>query len=254
MSKVSERAHLVTGIIAMVDHLKERDWSVYIISTSYQQHAYNIAAQLGIGETDVRCTKFPLDSYLAEFEEEDCKPILRAERDILSLHPPTDERTIKKRLDDFFFRELPKARIGKTLLDMKVCGGARKVSAMNELAERDGFSVSDSVAVGDSITDMKMLQFVRERGGLAVTFNGNEYALPYGSVGLATQDMRNLSLITDAWEEGGKESVLNAVRERETPDGDPYYHVLEGRKDLDNILKIHKRMRKLVRGAAGKLG
>lgn len=251
---ISKEAFLLRGIKRMIKHLKEHDWSVYIISTSYEQHAYNIAGQLGIDEEEVKCTKFPLDDYLKEFGGEDYAPILKAEEDILMLWPPNDEVSIKTRLDDFFFKQLPNVNVGKILTNMNVCGGARKVTAMKELADRDGHDVSGAIAVGDSITDMRMLQFVKDEGGMAVAFNGNEYALPYGSVSLATHDMRNLSLITDSWETGGKEAVLKAVSEKESSDEDPYYHVLEGRDDLDDIVKVHKKVRKVVRGQAGKLG
>lgn len=251
---VSRKAFLVGGARAMIAKLKEAGWLVYIISTSYEQHAYNIASQLGIKEEKVKCTQFPLDSYLAQFSSEDLDLVLKAEKEILSLYPPRDEQSIKERLDSFFFGELPRSRIGNVLGNMRVIGGQRKVEAMKELCDRDGIDVSDSIAVGDSITDMKMLGFVRDRGGLSVVFNGNEYALPYGSVGLATQDMRNLSLITSSWEVAGKEGVLEAVMEKEGSEEDPYYHVLEGRKSFEDVLEIHRKMRNMVRGEAGKLG
>lgn len=251
---ISKRAFLVGGARRMISQLKEQGWLVYIISTSYEQHAFNIACQLGIEEVRVRCTRFPLDDYLAEFSGEDLDPIHHAENDILSLYPPEDEGSIKERLDGFFFGELPKANVGKVLIDMNVCGGQRKVTAMQELSQRDGIDISDSIAVGDSITDMRMLEFVKEEGGLSVVFNGNEYALPYGTVSIATQDMRNLSLITDAWDKGGKQSVLEAVEDREYEGKDPHYHYLEDKENYDDILEIHQKVRSGVRGQAAKLG
>ncbi|UCD92010.1 MAG: HAD hydrolase family protein [Methanobacteriota archaeon] len=252
--EVSKKAYLVRGINRIVTQLKEQGWMVYIISTSYEQHAMNIACQLGIAEENVKCTRFPLDRYLTEFGGEDYQPILNAEREILSLHPPQNEDQIKERLDGFFFRDLPNVNVGKVLTDMSVCGGMRKVDAMKELAARDGLDISEAVAIGDSITDMRMLEFLKEQGGLSVVFNGNEYALPYGTVSLATSDMRNLSIITENWETGGKDAVLQAVRERESAGDDPYYHVLEGRDTFDDVLQVHLDMRKMVRGEAGRLG
>ncbi|TET91969.1 MAG: hypothetical protein E3J35_00445 [Methanomassiliicoccales archaeon] len=251
---VSKKANLVRGVHRMVSQLKDEGWMVYIISTSYEQHAYNIAGQLGIDDENVRCTQFPLDDYLTEFGGEDYQPILSAEKEILSLYPPENEDLIKQRLDGFFFRDLPNANVGKVLKDMSVCGGRRKIDAMKELCERDGIDISQAVAVGDSITDMRMLEFLKDEGGLSVVFNGNEYALPYGTVSLATQDMRNLSLITESWEKGGKEAVLKVVKERESSGEDPYYHILESRDNYEDILEIHKTVREIVRGGAGKLG
>jgi len=33
-----------------------------------------------------------------------------------------------------------------------------------------------------------------------------------------------------------------------------YFHWLSGRKDIDKVIEIHKRIRRLVREEAGKLG
>jgi predicted HAD superfamily phosphohydrolase len=33
-----------------------------------------------------------------------------------------------------------------------------------------------------------------------------------------------------------------------------YFHWLSGRKDIDEVIKVHKRIRRLVREEAGKLG
>jgi len=33
-----------------------------------------------------------------------------------------------------------------------------------------------------------------------------------------------------------------------------YFHWLSGRKDIDDVIEIHKRIRRLVREEAGKLG
>ena len=46
--KVSKRAKLVRGAKELIKWLQEDMWNVHIISTSYEQHAYNIASQLGI--------------------------------------------------------------------------------------------------------------------------------------------------------------------------------------------------------------
>lgn len=254
ISRVSSRAMLVPGAKEIVQKLLSQDWLVYIISTSYEQHAHRIGSRLGIPVSNIASTKFPLNSYLLEFGEEDVDVIRQAERDILDLYPPTNDSAVKSRLDRFFWQELAQRPVGKVINKMSVCGGARKIDALLEIAERTGADVSESVVVGDSITDMKMLQFVRDKGGLAVVFNGNEYAVPYGSVGLATKDMRNLQLILEKWNEGGKTAVLDAVRAREGADEDPYYHVLEDRESYEDFIQVHMAMRAAIRGQAAKLG
>jgi energy-converting hydrogenase A subunit R len=254
ISQVSSTAMLVPGAKEIVQKLVNRDWMVYIISTSYEQHAHNIGSRLGIPVSNIASTRFPLNSYLLEFGDEDVDVIRQAERDILDLHPPENDDAVKSRLDRFFWQELTQRPVGKVLEKMNVCGGARKIDALLRIAEQTGADVSESVVVGDSITDMKMLQFVQEKGGLAVVFNGNEYAVPYASVGLATTDLRNLQFIMEAWEAGGKPAVKEAVTSREGDGKDPYYHWLEGRGSYDDVLEAHMAMRSAIRGQAAKLG
>ncbi len=254
ISKVSSKAMLVPGAKEIVQKLVNKGWMVYIISTSYEQHAHSIGSRLGIPISNIASTRFPLNSYLLEFGDEDVDIIKQAERDILDLYPPENDDAVKSRLDRFFWQELTQRPVGKVIGKMSVCGGARKIDALLKIAERTGADVSESVVVGDSITDMKMLEFVRDKGGLAVVFNGNEYAVPYGSVGLATTDMRNLQFIMETWEEGGKQAVMKAVAAREGEGKDPYYHVLEGRDSYDDVLEAHMAMRAAIRGQAAKLG
>jgi len=167
-----------------------------------------------------------------------------------------------------------------------VIGGERKAEAIRAIAQEKGIAIRDIIAVGDSITDYKMLKAVTTKGGIAVVFNGNQYAVPYGNVGLASVDIRYLYLVCKAFERGGKRAVMDVVTKWEdnrrafeenpenipdeyiTPDLKdfltrdkgkipfPYLHNLErvdeGRKE--EILAIHKRLRMQVREDAGKLG
>jgi energy-converting hydrogenase A subunit R len=102
-----------------------------------------------------------------------------------------------------------------------------------------------------------MLQAINEAGGLAIAFNANEYALPYASLGLASTHLSDLSPILKAWESGGKEAAKGMVREKERVGGvgdREHFHWLEGVKDLTPILEVHRRIRRLVREEAARLG
>ena len=52
--EVSSRAKIVSGVKEIIPALKEEGWNVYVISTSYQQHAYNICEQIGISREMLR--------------------------------------------------------------------------------------------------------------------------------------------------------------------------------------------------------
>ncbi len=185
--------------------------------------------------------------------EEDSEFIAQVEDDILDMYPPINDMKIKMRLDKFFFTELPASPFGKIMEKMSVVGGARKVTAAQNIAEIHGIGLSDLAVIGDSITDFKMLKAVHEAGGLAVAFNGNQYAIPYATVGCATTNMMDMYDILRTWRAGGRDAVISAYYDRKDVT-EPYIHVLEGKEDFSDVIAIHKKVRKEVRGKAAKLG
>jgi energy-converting hydrogenase A subunit R len=248
VKRVSAQASLVGGAGELIADLQREGWSVHIISTSYQQHAWQTAQKLGVEPNNVACTSFPLTRYRKQLEDGDVALLVQAEQDILGLYPPQDDEEIKKRLDRFFWADLPQTRLGKVLEEIKVMGGKRKAEAAQGFAERRGGTLADVVAVGDSITDAAMLRAVHESGGLAVAFNANQYALPHAAVGLASADLRELRPVLAAWREGGRERVKSALAGKTNPAW------LGDREDLDDTLALHMSVRRLVRSAAAGLG
>ncbi len=110
--------------------------------------------------------------------------------------------------------------------------------------------------VGDSITDFRMLAAVDKAGGLAIAFNANEYALPYATMGLAAKSIYPLAEVLEAWQKGQRKAVERLVKDKESGGSDDKGHLrwLAGRKDLTDIIETHKRLRRLVRDEAAKLG
>jgi energy-converting hydrogenase A subunit R len=248
VKRVSAQAALVGGARELMADLYAEGWSVYIISTSYQQHALQTAQRLGVEPSNVACTSFPLARYRVQLEDEDVALLVQAEEDILRLYPPLDDEEIKRRLDRFFWTDLPQTRLGEIHVEIKVMGGKRKAEAARDFAGRSGRTLADVVAVGDSITDAAMLRAVHQAGGLAVAFNANQYALPHAAVGLASTDLRDLWPVLAAWREGGGEGVQSALAGKTNPVW------LGGRESLDDVLVLHMQMRRLVRSAAAELG
>ncbi|UCE73372.1 MAG: hypothetical protein JSV56_10105 [Methanomassiliicoccales archaeon] len=253
ITEVSKRAMLVDGAKELILELQTRGWEVYIISTSYEQHAHNIGLQLGVPSQKVHCTRFPLNRYIEEFEGQDTTLVTNVEKEILEMYPPINDMKVKMRLDRFFFGDMPKTPFGRVMEEMEVVGGARKVKAAQIIADEHDIDLRDLVVVGDSITDFKMLQAVNDSGGLAVAFNGNQYAIPYATIGLATTNMMELLKILDPWKKGRREGVIKEFGKRKDKK-DPYIHVLEDRDNFEDVISIHKKVRNIVRGRAAKLG
>ena len=253
---LAQTAKLVEGAKELISRLRSRNWKVFCISTSYEQYAFAITQRVGIAQEGVACTSFPLDRYAQMLCKEDWLRVEKVEKEILSL-PSNDDERMKHYLDHFFWFELPSTELGKIMEGVRPVGGRRKVEALAKFAQDWGQSLSNFVAVGDSITDFKMLQAVNQAGGLAIAFNANEYALPYASLGLASTHLSDLSPVLEAWERGGKEAAKGVVEEKGeigSAGNREHFHWLEGVKDLTLILEVHRRIRRLVREGAARLG
>jgi energy-converting hydrogenase A subunit R len=290
IKRVSSSAKIVDGVKETIDALKKTGWDPHIISTSYEPHALSIAAKIGIPRHKVHCTKLPLEKMRTEAGDSASGIINEVEKDILNdLFPNlSDDAKIKARLDRFFWEDLPKAPMGKVMKDVSVVGGQRKMDAVSVIAKKADRGIDEVIVVGDSITDYRMLGTVKDTGGVAVAFNGNQYSIPYANVGLACTDMRMLLVIIEGYECGQTKGAISVVREWEEhsevflkdPHGihedtapeivrrlladkkadtgfmRPYFHVLQGidEKKREEIMAIHKKARAQVRGDAAKLG
>jgi energy-converting hydrogenase A subunit R len=136
-------------------------------------------------------------------------------------------------------------------------GGRRKVEALDNFSPRVRKPFSGWTVVGDSITDFNMLQAVNKAGGLAIAFDANEYVLRYATMSLAYVRLDDLWIVLKAWEQGGRQNLEKVAKEKEaagvTRDRE-WFHWLDRTKAITAALEIHKRIQRLVRKEAAKLG
>jgi energy-converting hydrogenase A subunit R len=257
MREASDRATLVDGARTLVAKLIDHGWWVGDITTCYEQYGYPITQRIGIYPQNVACTRFPLDQLRKAFRKEDLSEVKQLEKDILAMRPLENDEYIKRRLDSFYWGKTANATVRAAVKKVKPLGGWRKVDVLSIFAEINQLTMDKIVVVGDSITDFKMLDTVNKAGGLAIAFNANEYALKYATMSLASVRLDDLWVVLEAWEKGGREDVERVVKESEKAGGTRnrgWLHWLDGTKDITTALEIHKRIRRLVREGAAKLG
>jgi len=257
ITSLAGKAGLTGGAEKLVSWLQTKGWKVFCITTTYEQYALHITHKLGIYAHNIACTPFPGERLRLTLCKEDATLLQQTEEDILTMCPVDDDDRIKQSLDRFFWEKLPTTNLGEVIKVVKPVGGRRKVAALNRFADKYDQPLSYWVVIGDSITDFRMLQAVEEAGGLAIAFNANEYALPYSTMSLASTLLSDLTEVLEAWQRGKRSAVEKVVKMKERIGGTgdrSYFHWLSGRKDIDEVVKIHKRIRRLVREEAGKLG
>jgi len=257
IARLAAEASLTGGAAKLISWLQYKIWRVFCITTTYEQYAMHLTHRLGIFTHNVACTSFPLDKLRGTLSKGDYQLLQEAEKDILTMRPIADDSKIKQSLDNFFWEKLPATSLGAVIKQVKPIGGRRKVAALNKFVDKYDQPLSNWVVVGDSITDFRMLQAVEQAGGLAIAFNANEYALPYATMSLASTSINDLTEVLEVWPKGRRDKVEKLVKQKEKTGGTGdrgYFHWLSGRENIDEVAEIHKRIRRLVREEAGKLG
>ncbi len=256
ITKLARKATLTSGATELIFRLSTQGWKIFCISTSYEQYALHITRKLNMFSQNVVCTSFPLDKISQTLCKDELRLLEAMEKNILNTQS-IDDDWIKKNLDHFYLKKLPKTNLGVLLEQVRPVGGQRKVEALERFAQAQDEPLSNWVVVGDSITDFKMLRAVDNAGGLAIAFNANEYALPYSTMGLASTHLDDLLPVLEAWGKGKRPAVERLVKGKEKARGSGdrgHFSWLVGIEDVATHLEIHKRIRKIVREEAAKLG
>ncbi len=244
--KISQSAGLTPGAKETIETLKQKGFQIVIISTSYETHAQHIGSRLGISEEFIACTPFKAEGLRLMPQEREL--ILSEKKKVLEI-PLTDDQGLKRELDSFYLEKLPSLEIYRDIKKIKVVGGRRKVEALRRFMESFGARSSETVCIGDSITDFRMLDYINKAGGLAIVFNGNEYSLPYGTVAVASDTLEAVIPVIENFYKNGQEGLKDI--------SSPYhaeYSLICEIEDMNSLISIHKLMRKKIRGRAGELG
>ena len=183
---------LLPGCTELMTILKKK-WDVYIISTSYTPFACSVAKHLNIPRDHVFCTELNLEKAKSSFLniKDDVDFLVK---NIFQQFLSNDKKlnTVIENLNKFFWSNRKSDYI-KAMNRVQVRGGIRKEFAVEAISEKTKIPISEMVALGDSITDINMLQRLKDEGGIAVSFNGNRFTVGRANVAITT--VNNLGIL-----------------------------------------------------------
>ena len=194
----------------------------FIVSTSYEQYISALCTLTGFPFENTYCTRLNMDKYEIHMEETKSLKELGKEIALLPMigipknassvneFSRRDQETLE-RLDEIFWQEIPTMELGRMLREVNPVGGTEKARAVQDIVTKLDCSLDRVMYVGDSITDAPALKLVRENGGLAVSFNGNDYSMRESEVAVLSGDTTVTSVLAEVFSRLGKEGVLRLV-------------------------------------------
>ena len=254
----------------LIEYLKET-MNIYIVSTSYGQYIEAVSNYFKVPFENTFYTNVDVDKLT--LNDNEIKKIREFKKLILK-NPENYDL-----FDEIFFDEIPKMKIYEKIKRIKIIGGEGKKLAIDEIIKRDDINTNQLLYIGDSITDVEPLDFVRKNNGISISFNGNEYPLKTAEIAIVSSSAISTALIADIYVRCDKNKVLNFIKDYN--DSNDYgvlfekYNIDKKIKDkfftiftdnfpliqiindenYENILKESKEMRNNIRGQnIGELG
>jgi energy-converting hydrogenase A subunit R len=191
----------------------------YIVSTSYEQYIEALCRVLDFRASNTFSTHLDLDKF--RLDEKESARLVQIKDQVDQLPEievpdwaktisdlPTNARSTVKKLDAFFFSELPKMSSGGLLTDIQPIGSRQKEEALEKIRRRHEPPRTHLMYVGDSITDTNALRNVRRARGLAVSYNGNQYAVREADIAVLSSSALPIAALGEAFAKSGRAGAL----------------------------------------------
>lgn len=255
---------LVPGAKETLKYVKEIMPS-FIVSTSYNQYIQALCDLIDFPFENTYSTYLDIDGY--SITNDDKGKLMEFRKTIM-------ENPDFEIIDKIFLDEILNLPIHEIMKNVNPVGGEGKKEAVQDIISKFGYLNSDIMYVGDSITDVEPLRFVKEQGGLAISFNGNEYAIREAEIAIMADNAVMTSIIADLFNKFGKKEVINFIKSymENQEDAINKFPIDNGLKEaikqvnlpkiaiissenFENIVDESKTFRNIVRGEAiGALG
>lgn len=256
MASFSSRGILeVPGAGGVLSSLAGR-WPAYIISTSYCQYVHAVCDAIGFPRDQTFCTRVNLGDFAIPYDEvAQVKhlasrvlardpieiPALASSLDDLS---EADQDTVAD-LDEVFWDVLPELSVYSIVEEVSPVGGPEKAASIRKAARQRGVGLDRVMYLGDSITDVDAFRTLRDEGGLAVSFNGNRWAVEEADVAMVSPGAGPVLPMATAFLEGGRQALEGVDWAQGFPDCRVVW-LQDG--DIEDVVAASEAMRKEVRG------
>lgn len=193
-----------------------------IITSNYEHSMMPVMDLLDAAECNMTCTQMSLD--FANLGRMESRKLREIATEISSLRIPKVEYEINvpmevdaadvrivKRLDELLHNEIPSMSSMSLMETVEPMNSFKKGYTLMNMRRETNIDFSGTVMVGSDQTDFQMMDLVRDNDGLAIAFNGAEFAVRGCNVCVMSNDTTVASVLTHEFFNGGIQSVMELV-------------------------------------------
>ena len=242
----SKNLVLIAGSRDTLEYIGARA-RAFIVSTSYEHYIRVLCRHLNFPYENTYCTKLSIDKYsLSSQERIQLKEMAHEIARMPMINVPSSASCLKdlsstnqetvNRLDDIFWNRIAGMSIGRIFSEIKPIGGKQKADAVLDAVGKLGVHVRNVMYVGDSITDVEAFKLVKAKGGLTVSFNGNQHAVRNAEIAVLSENSITTAIIADLFYKVGKFKTLQTL---ENWDRNLLAQSVLDNQLLDRLFKLH---------------
>ena len=194
----------------------------FIATGSFEHHMMALCDSIDFPIENATCTKVEFDS--AENDRQEDRRLRGLANSISSLRLPKtlytvteseflddDDAVLVKELDAIFDDELPKMEAWKAFKDVLAIGSNEKAYAMLEIRRKTEIEFNNTAFIGSGINDFQALDLVRDSEGLAISYNGSEYAVRGCNIAVLSSNTIVLDVLVGEFYNEGIQAVYDMV-------------------------------------------
>jgi len=174
----------------VMKHLRDT-LPLFVTTSSYEHNVLNICSELDIPRVLVDCSELSFDDYDdGLMRREDAKALREMSNKITNLKLPThryelnvptrippDEIEMITTLDEIFNIKMKRLPFMESLKSARTVGANEKAYFLIDLRKKTQIDFDGTAYIGGDITDIHALDTIKDRGGLAMSFNGCDFAV-----------------------------------------------------------------------------
>lgn len=195
----------------------------FITTGLYEHDVMNICNGLDIPMGNISYTELGLDGN--EMTRQESRSLRDAAAEIASLRIPKTEYRLNvpmeldpydvkilKKLDEVTADMIPMQSSGSIMRSMASIGSNEKAYTLLEIRRKTSIDLDGTVYIGSDTSDYQAMELVNESGGLALSFNGEDFAVRGSNVAVLSNDCTVAAVLLQAFYDRGIEAVLELAQ------------------------------------------